>query len=383
MRFKIIAWILILSNLFFVTGVIAVGEKQIPVSLLTPSAILMEQTTGQILYEKDSHKKMPPASVTKIMTLLLTIEAIESGKISLDDIVICSEKVSKMEGSKVFLSKGEKISIRDLLKSIAVASGNDAAVAVAEFLCGSEDGFVTLMNQRAQELGMVDTHFANCTGLDNPQHLTTAYDIGIMSRELLKHEQIFDYTTIWIDSLRDGKFQLANTNKLIRFYEGANGLKTGSTSISKYCLSATAKRNDMQLIAVMLGAPTSTDRFEEAKGLLDYGFANYAVIHKKGTQENLGQISVLKGKQNMVKIGPKGGFDCIIEKGTEGKIKENISMAPDLMAPIEKDQTVGEITYRMGDKELGKVKIVTVEAVEEITIPYQFFEMLARLLMIQ
>lgn len=383
MRFKIISGILILSNLFLMP-VLGVGETQIPVTISAPSAILIEQTTGQILYEKDSHVRMPPASVTKIMTMLLVLEAVNAGKISMDDTVICSEKVSKMEGSKVFLSKGEKITIHELIKSIAVASGNDAAVAVAEFMCGSEDGFVALMNQRAQQLGMTDTYFVNCTGLDAPEHLTTAFDIAIMSRELLKHEEILNYTTIWIDSLRDGTFMLANTNKLIRFYEGANGLKTGSTSVSKYCLSASAKRNDMQIIAVVLGAPTSTDRFEDAKRLLDFGFSNFSVVHREGLSNNLGNmLPVLKGKQDTVNINTKGGFNCIIEKGTEGQIEEDILICQDLMAPVEKNQTVGEITYSIGGKELGKLKIVTTEQVEKITISYEFFKLLTSFLMIQ
>ena len=246
-------------------------------SIQSKSAILLEADTGTILYEKNSHEQLRPASVTKVMTLLLIMEAIDSGKISLDDMVGCSERARKMGGSQIWLNETEELSVNDMLKAICVVSANDCCVAMSEFIAGSEEMFVDMMNKRAKELGMNDTNFANCHGLDTDNHLTSAHDIGVMSRELIKHEKILEYSSIWMDSLRDGKSELVNTNKLIRFYDGANGLKTGSTSLAKYNLSATAKRNDMQLIGVVMCAPTSAERFEDAKKLLDYGFANFAV----------------------------------------------------------------------------------------------------------
>ena len=241
------------------------------------SLLLMEASSGKILYEQNSHESLPPASVTKIMTMLLICEAVDSGKISLDTKITVSERAKSMGGSTIFLETNEVMTLNDLLKGIAVASANDACVAVAEHMCGSVEAFVALMNARAKELGMKDTNFINCNGLDADNHYTSAYDIAIMSRELLKHSMIEKYTTIWMDSLRNGEFQLANTNKLIRFYQGANGLKTGSTSKAGCCISATAKRDGMQLIAVVLGAENSKDRFNAASELLNYGFANYTV----------------------------------------------------------------------------------------------------------
>lgn len=243
---------------------IASGEKS-AMELSAPSAILIEQSTGKVLFEKNADEQLPPASVTKVMTMLLVMEAVDSGKISFDDMVTGSENAKSMGGSTIFLDAGEQMSVYDLMKGVAVASGNDAAVALAEFVAGSEEGFVEMMNKRAQELGMTNTTFKNPNGLDTQGHLTTARDIAVMSAELLRHKRIFEFTTIWMDSLRDGKFTLANTNKLIRFYDGANGLKTGSTSIAKNCISASAMRNDMQLIAVVMAAPTSAQRFADAK----------------------------------------------------------------------------------------------------------------------
>ncbi len=239
------------------------------------AAVLMEKETGAILYEQNAHDKLEPASVTKVMTLLLVLEAIDDGRLALDDMVTVSAHAASMGGSQVYLKEGEQMSVDDMLKAVAVVSGNDAAVALAEHLAGSEEGFVEQMNQRAAELGMADTCFVNCTGLPAAGHLTSAHDIAVMSRALIQHPKIRDYTTIWMDSIRGGQFQLANTNKLVRFYEGATGLKTGSTDAAGYCLSATAERDGMELIAVVLKAKTSEQRFESAKSLLNFGFANY------------------------------------------------------------------------------------------------------------
>ena len=241
------------------------------------AAVLMEKETGAILYEQNAHDKLEPASVTKVMSLLLVLEAIDDGRLALDDMVTVSAHAASMGGSQVYLKEGEQMSVDDMLKAVAVVSGNDAAVALAEHLAGSEEGFVEQMNQRAAELGMTDTCFVNCTGLPAAGHLTSAHDIAVMSRALIQHPKIRDYTTIWMDSIRGGQFQLANTNKLVRFYEGATGLKTGSTDAAGYCLSATAERDGMELIAVVLKAKTSEQRFESAKSLLNFGFANYTL----------------------------------------------------------------------------------------------------------
>lgn len=290
------------------------ADENAAVNVTAPAAILIEAGTGQVLYEKNSHDRRPPASVTKIMTMLLVIEAIDEGTLSLDDMVRCSEFAASMGGSQVYLEPNEEMSVRDMLKAVAVASGNDAAVALAEHVAGSAEGFVDLMNQRAAALGMKDTHFVNCNGLDNPEHLTTAYDIALMSRELVRHPLIFEFTGIWMDSLRDGAFGLVNTNKLIRFYEGANGLKTGSTSVAKFCLSASAVRNGMNLIAVIMGADSSKDRFGDASRLLDYGFANYAIAGSLLTPEDLTPLPVKKGKTERVEIGVSDDFKVLVSK---------------------------------------------------------------------
>ena len=264
------------------------------------SAVLMEKETGTVLYEENAHDKLEPASVTKVMTLLLVMEAVDDGRLALDDMVTVSAHAAGMGGSQIYMKEGEQLTVRDMLKAVAVVSGNDCAVALAEHLAGSEEGFVALMNQRAAELGMEDTCFVNCTGLPAAGHLTCAYDIALMSRELiLNHPEIREFTTIWMDSLRDGQFQLSNTNKLIRFYEGATGLKTGSTDAAGYCLSATAERDGMELIAVVLKSPTSDQRFESAKSLLNFGFANYTLTDVYPGQA-LPPVDVLLGEQDQV-----------------------------------------------------------------------------------
>ena len=263
------------------------------------AAVLMEKETGAILYEQNAHDKLEPASVTKVMTLLLVLEAIDDGRLALDDMVTVSAHAASMGGSQVYLKEGEQMSVDDMLKAVAVVSGNDAAVALAEHLAGSEEGFVEQMNQRAAELGMADTCFVNCTGLPAAGHLTSAHDIAVMSRALIQHPKIRDYTTIWMDSIRGGQFQLANTNKLVRFYEGATGLKTGSTDAAGYCLSATAERDGMELIAVVLKAKTSEQRFESAKSLLNFGFANYTLTDVYPGQA-LPPVDVLLGEQDTV-----------------------------------------------------------------------------------
>lgn len=335
--------------------------------LNAPSAILIEQATGSVLYQKNPDEKLPLASVTKVMTMLLVMEAIDSGKISFQDIVTGSENAKSMGGSTIFLDAGEQISVYDLMKGVAVASGNDAAVALAEFVSGSEEGFVELMNNRAKELNMTNTHFVNPNGLDADGHYSSARDISIMSRELLKHEKIFEFTTIWIDSLRDGKFQLANTNKLIRFYDGANGIKTGSTSVAKNCISASAKRDDMQLIAVVMAAPTSPQRFEDAKKLLDFGFANYSINKAAVSGECVGETEVLKGVSKTVKGVLKDNFSVLTKKGEQGDIRYEAHFDENIFAPVKIGDKIGEAKVFKGDKHIGGVDIVSAENAEKLT----------------
>lgn len=334
------------------------ADENAAVNVTAPAAILIEAGTGQVLYEKNSHDRRPPASVTKIMTMLLVIEAIDEGTLSLDDMVRCSEFAASMGGSQVYLEPNEEMSVRDMLKAVAVASGNDAAVALAEHVAGSAEGFVDLMNQRAAALGMKDTHFVNCNGLDNPEHLTTAYDIALMSRELVRHPLIFEFTGIWMDSLRDGAFGLVNTNKLIRFYEGANGLKTGSTSVAKFCLSASAVRNGMNLIAVIMGADSSKDRFGDASRLLDYGFANYAIAGSLLTPEDLTPLPVKKGKTERVEIGVSNDFKVLVSKKKLNSIEKKITLPEAVEAPIAAGDTVGSVEFMIDGQPIGGTDLI-------------------------
>ena len=332
-------------------------------SVSAKSALLMEASTGRILYEKNIHEAMPPASVTKIMTMLLTMEAIQNGQITFETVVVASENAKRMGGSTIFLDTGEAMTVYDLMKGIAVASGNDACVAMAEHLAGSEAEFVRLMNERAKALGMENTHFVNCNGLDAEGHVTSAYDIALMSRELLKHEKIFEFTTIWTDSLRDGKFGLANTNKLIRFYPGANGLKTGSTNGALYCLSATAKRDDMQLIAVIMGAPSTKERFDSARALLDYGFATYTVAHTADTENPVYITKVEKGIRTDVPLKCSSSFSVLLEKAKQNKVETRIEAAESLTAPVKKGDAAGKVVFHIDGEILGEVPL---EASEDV-----------------
>ncbi len=338
-----------------------------------PSAILMEQSSGQVLYELDADKKMPIASVTKTMTMLLIMEAIDTGKIKYTDMVSTSEHAASMGGSQVFLEVGERLSADEMLKAIAVASGNDAAVAMAEHISGTETAFVEQMNKRAKELGAKNTHFINCNGLDETdEHYSTARDIALISAELLRHKDIEKYLTIWMDTIRDGKFGLSNTNKLIRFYEGANGIKTGSTSTAKYCLSASAKRNNMQLIAVILGAPSTADRFSSASKLLDYGFANYALADNSSYKAKLPQIKVTGGTRESVKAEISGTLSAVVKKGNQDKITVKVKTKDTLPAPVKKGDKVGEAIFYIDKEELVRKDVVAKDTVPEINL-FQMF----------
>lgn len=335
--------------------------------LESASAALIEQNTGKVLYNHNMHEKLRPASVTKIMTILLIMEAIDSGRIKYTDKVPCSENAANMGGSQIWLDTTEELTVDEMLKAICVVSANDCTVAMAEYLAGSEEAFVKQMNDKAKELGMKDTTFKNSHGIDEDGHVTSSYDIALMSRELMtKHPDITKYTTIWMDSLRDGKSELVSTNKLIRNYTGATGLKTGSTSLALYNLSATATRDGLSLIAVIMKAPTTAIRFSEAKKILDYGFSTYQYkeFGKKG--ELVEKVSVTKGIQNSVELILENNAGCIIEKGQEKNVKQNISIEQNLSAPIEKGQKLGEVSFTLNNKELAKINIIAKNNVDKI-----------------
>lgn len=350
---------------FMMQSVAVFAEGNTDLGLNAKSAILMEESTGNILYESNPDERLPIASVTKVMTMLLIMEAVDNGKISLDDMVTVSENAMSYGGSTMFLETGEQLTVNDMLKGIAVASANDGCVAMAEHLAGSESAFVDMMNEKAKELGMENTHFMNTNGLDEEDHYSSARDVAIMSRELMKHETIFNYTSIWMDTLRGGKFQLANTNKLIRFYDGANGLKTGSTSKALCCLSAAAKRNDMQLIAVVLGAPTSAERFASAKSLLDYGFANYAVNTQITAGDEVQKIAVEKGVDKEVGVVAGDSCSTLVKKGQEDNITKEIKIDETITAPIEAGQKIGTMTISRDSEVIADIDLNASSAVEK------------------
>ena len=347
------------------------------------AAVLMEKETGTVLCEQNAHDKLEPASVTKVMTLLLVMEAIDSGSLSTDDVVTVSAYAASMGGSQVYLKEGEQMSVHDLLKAVTVASGNDASVALAEHLAGSEEAFVERMNQRAAELGMADTCFVNCTGLPAAGHLTSAYDIALMSRELiLNHPAIREYTTIWMDTLRNGQFQLANTNKLIRFYEGATGLKTGSTDSAGYCLSATAERDGMELIAVILKSPTKDTRTAAATSLLNYGFSNYTLLDVYPSQA-LPPVDVLLGESDTVQPVLSTSSRILVEKSMVNQVTTQVSLCENVEAPVEAGQKLGEMAVYQGEELVQTIPIVADQAVERLNFPGIFARLLRTLFMAQ
>ncbi len=330
------------------------------------SAILMEASSGAVLFEQNSDEALPPASVTKVMTLLLVMEAIEAGKISYTETVRASANACSMGGSQIFLEEGEEMSVEDLVKSVVIASANDAAVALAEHIAGSEEAFVAEMNKKAAELGMKNTTFENTNGLDDTveKHLTSARDIAIMSRELIKYPKITEFSSIWMDSIRGGSFGLTNTNRLVRFYKGATGLKTGSTAKAGFCITATAERGGMTLIAVIMGAESRDIRNAAATKLLDFGFANYSVFTKKG--ESFAGIPVKKGINQAVG-GASCDFSCILNKGEAANIKSEIALPEFLEAPVKKGDVIGQVIYKSGEKEIGRSDILATEESEKLT----------------
>lgn len=344
-------------------------EDNNSLNLESSSAILIEQTTGKILYSHNIHEQLRPASVTKVMTILLIMEAIDGGKISYEDTVPCSENAHSMGGSQIWLNTTESLSVRDMLKSICVVSANDCAVAMAEYLAGSEEAFVQMMNTKAKQLGMNDTTFKNCHGIDEDGHVTSAYDISLMSKELLNnHPSITEFTTIWIDSIRDGKSQLVNTNKLIRNYKGATGLKTGSTSIALYNLSASATRDGLSLIAVIMKAPTTKIRFSEATKLLDYGFANYT-SKSFGTKGDIIQtVNVNKAIESQVNAVLEKDASVLIKKGDSGNITQNVIINENIVAPIKQGDVLGKIQFKSGDEVILEQNLVAENDVAKSTM---------------
>ena len=340
-------------------------ENKANLNLSVESAILIEEDTGTILYTKNEHTKLRPASVTKVMTLLLIMEALDEGKITLNDKVPCSAKANSMGGSQIWLDQTEELTVHEMLKAICVVSANDCTVAMAEFLSGSEEAFVEKMNARAKELGMNDTTYKNSHGIDEEGHLTSAYDVAILSRELSKnHPKIHEYTKIWMDTLRDGKSQLVNTNKLVRFYSGCTGLKTGSTSLAGFNLSATATRNDLKLIAVVMKGENSQKRFDDAKTLLDYGFANYSSKQLCKRGDILTKIPIEKAKKKEAEIIIGEDKYALVGKGSGNEILTEPIMQEKISAPLEYNDKVGEIVYKLNDEEIARVSLMTNEKID-------------------
>ena len=344
-------------------------EENNSLNLESGSAILIEQTTGKVLYSHNSHEQLRPASVTKVMSILLIMEAIDSGKITLETQVPCSENAHSMGGSQIWLDTTESLTVKDMLKSICVVSANDCTVAMAEHIAGSEEAFVQMMNTRAKQLGMNDTTFKNCHGIDEDGHVTSSYDIALMSKELLNnHPKITEYTTIWMDSIRDGKSELVNTNKLIRNYQGATGLKTGSTSIALYNLSASATRNDLSLIAVIMKAPTTKIRFSEATKLLDYGFANYTSKNFGNKGDIIQTVDVNKGIPPQVNAILEEDACVLIKKGDNGNITQNVVINENISAPVKQGDILGKIQFKAGDELMLEKNLVAEKDIEKTTM---------------
>ena len=379
---KRVGWILVTVCLLLWT--LPLNGQAVELQTAGKSAVLMDVATGTVLYEQNVHEPLAPASVTKVMTMLLIMEAIDSGKIGWDDTVTASEAAAAKGGSQIYLKVGEQMSVTDMVKSIAVSSANDCACAMAEHIAGSEPAFVEMMNQRASELGMNDTHFVNCTGLDDDdsakEHRTSAYDIALMSRELLKnHPDIKKYTTIWMDTVRGGVFGLANTNKMVRFYSGCTGLKTGFTSGAGYCLSASAARDGMELIAVVMGAKTSKDRFAACKSMLDYGFANFA-IYTPVLQEGA-SVPVTLGEADSVAAVPAGQINLLVDKSQRNSIGTELALDKTVTAPVSRGQRLGTLTIKAGEQILSQIPLVAESAVSRLTWGQLTLRLLRRIAM--
>lgn len=348
----------------------AFAENDPPVTVKAKAYVLMDASTGKVLLKNNEHQKLFPASVTKIMPILLVMEAIDSGKLDLNEKVTASADAAAKGGSQIWLKDGETMTVNELLKAAVISSANDACAALSERIAGSEEGIVKMMNDRAKQLGMNDTHFVNCTGLDDDtdEHLTSAYDIALMSKELLSHERIRAYTTVWMDSLRDGATQLVNTNKLVRFYKGTTGLKTGTTSKAGHCLSASAERNGLHLIAVVMGSENSSDRFEGAKALLNYGFANYKTVTPQYDTNLVTPVRVIKGFTESITPETESILPITVKAGDENKIEAEVEIATDVEAPVEKGQRIGCVTFKLDGKTIAEYPLTAKEEVRRLTL---------------
>ena len=368
-----------------VLGLLLMNAAALPeLGALHAKSAALYAANGQELYVSNADEKLQPASVTKIMTMLLAMEALERGEVTLDTMITGSEHACSMGGTQIWLEPGEQLTLDEMLKAIAVGSANDCAVAVAEHLAGTEAAFVERMNRRAEELGMTDTHFVNCTGLDDgpdaDTHLTTAYDIALMSCELLKHDEIKEYTTIWMDTVRNGQFGLSNTNKLVRFYDGTTGLKTGYTSAAGYCLSASAERGGMELVAVVLHCKTSVDRFESAKALLNYGFSNYALVTPQ-PESRIPPVPVVLGRQESVTPVPEHSTPVLLEKALAAQVQTAIAVDETVQAPVAAGQRIGTMTVTAGEQLIAEIPLVAPEDVAALTFPELWAEFLRRICM--
>lgn len=364
---------LIIAIIFTAIPVFSVDVNAVTEETITaPSAVLMETSSGKILFEKNPHEQRPCASITKVMTMLLVCEAIDNGKLSLDDTITASAHAASMGGSDIWLEEGETMSADDMIKATVVASANDAAVALAEHLCGSEEVFVEKMNEKASQLGMKDTVFKNCNGLDEDGHITSAYDVAVMSRELMKHEMIFDYTSIWLDNLRGGKTQIVNTNKLLKTYNGITGLKTGTTNDAGCCMAASAKRGDMSLVAVVLGCNSGKERFSDAAALLDYGFANFSVTQLKAPEDLPKTIKVENGMQGNIGIGCDVNASIVLDKNSSSKIVSKIDLSESIEAPVVSGQKLGTVTYSLEGNAVKSFEITALQDAEKISFASVF-----------
>lgn len=364
---------LIIAIIFTAIPVFSVEVNAVTEETITaPSAVLMETSSGKILFEKNPHEQRPCASITKVMTMLLVCEAIDNGKLSLDDTITASAHAASMGGSDIWLEEGETMSADDMIKATVVASANDAAVALAEHLCGSEEVFVEKMNEKASQLGMNDTVFKNCNGLDEDGHITSAYDVAVMSRELMKHEMIFDYTSIWLDNLRGGKTQIVNTNKLLKTYNGITGLKTGTTNDAGCCMAASAKRGDMSLVAVVLGCNSGKERFSDAAALLDYGFANFSVTQLKAPEDLPKTIKVENGMQGNIGIGCDVNASIVLDKNSSSKIVSKIDLPESIEAPVVSGQKLGTVTYSLDGNAVKSFEITALQDAEKISFTSVF-----------
>ena len=378
---KLISFLLVIVMLIGCAGVSTRAVEESEIEVNAKAAVLMDASTGEVLYSFNENEKLYPASVTKIMPLLLFMEAIDNGKIALTDTVTTSPTAASKGGSQIWLKEGEQMTVDELLRATAIASANDACTALGEHIAGSEVGFVKMMNDRAKELGMMNTNFVNCSGLDDDttEHLTTAYDIALMSKELLSHERIKTYTTVWMDSLRNGETQLVNTNKLVRFYSGTTGLKTGTTSKAGHCLSASAERDGLHLIAVVMGAGNSTDRFEGAKAMLNWGFTNFETVTPQIDSSLFGEVKILRGVEESIRPIITGVRPITLKAGDKSQLKTEISLSESVEAPVEKNQTLGTVILKIADKEIARYNLVSENFVEKTNIGHIMMRFLSSL----